>query len=208
MNRAVETDPPPSDGGPLLFFATFLAPPAALWIALTVAIAVKGRADRFGDLLAGLKLLGVVLPGAIWPYFSRSRWAIAVKSGAYGLAVTTASLVYLKMTTTNPQGDDVMPLFWIFAAPFLALGGGTLTTVCGLATIAAFWLRQRPRAAWLERVRQGHHADYRVFHLPPGNETKPLFLRYRNGDLALARLQGAGVEGAPQLEIVARAPWY
>lgn len=200
MNRATEPDAPPSDGGPLLFFSTYFTVPVVVLFALTILVSKKG--GRF-DIGAGdVTLIGALVPGAVWAYFSRSRWAVALKSGAYGLVLTTAWLVYLKMTTENPRGDDVMPLFWIFAAPLLALGGGMLTTVCGLATLAAFWIRQRPRAAWLERVRQGGHAGYRVFHLPPGNEEKPLFLRYRNGDLALARL------GATELEIIARAPWY
>ena len=101
-----------------------------------------------------------------------------------------------------------MPLFWIFAAPFIALFGGIFTTACGLASVGAFWLRQRPRAAWLERVRQGGHSDYRIFRLPPDCQRKPLFLRYRNGDLALARFDGFDDGGAPQVEVIARAPWF
>jgi hypothetical protein len=205
VNHTKEPESPPPDGGPLLFFASFFAVPLALMLVIIVR---TGAGYRFEVALGCARILGLILPIAVWSYFSRSRWAIAAKSGACGLVIATTWMVYLFMKFENPKGDDVAPLFWFFVAPFLALSGGFLTLFSALSSIGAFWLRQRPRAAWLSRVRQGHYAEYRLFPLPPDRESarKPLFLRYRKGDLALARSHGVDAGGGPQIEVIARAP--
>ncbi|MEO6420229.1 MAG: hypothetical protein ABIP39_12510 [Polyangiaceae bacterium] len=197
-------DEPPPDGGPLLFGLSFLGLPLA-GIAATLAISKSGhRAETALDLGP---FVVAIFAGAAWVYFSRSPIAIILKSGLLGALATAGPLVFMYFTVPIPQGDDVAPLFYVFAAPLIVLAGVAFASMCAFIVIFAFWARQRERGRWLEYVRSGAHPRYRVIPLTANDARKRAFLRYQRCDAgALCRWTAPDYRGSPQGKVIARVP--
>ncbi|MGZ3421028.1 MAG: hypothetical protein ACXVEF_07410 [Polyangiales bacterium] len=203
MTAPAQGEPPP-DGGPALFTASFLVIPVGGCAALVRAASAPQRPQVA---LAATIVVASMLVGATWVYFSRTWPHLLLKAFAVGALALFMLLVHLKMSTSDIQGDDVLPLFFVFVGPLLVMGGGFLGVLSGAAVLVAFSLRQRARVAWLRAVMSIGHEHYGVVPLKQADQRAPLFLRYRAADLALCSYRPPTDYREPvAAEIVARVP--
>lgn len=195
---------PPPDGGAALFALSFLAIPAFGCAALVLGTAVPHRASVVPWALV---VFGCMSVGALWVYRSRTSATLLAKACVVGVLSLVAFLVDLKSSTSDIRGDDVMPLFFVIVGPLFVVGGGVMGMLSGGAALAAFAIRQRARVAWLRAVMSVGHERYGVVPLKPTDAGKPLFLRYRDADLALCSYRPPTDYREPVgAEIVARVP--
>lgn len=198
-------DEPPPDVGVATFVASFLALP----IVVAVLFATSTRIRTSPAFL--VTYLGLILAAfaglSVWAYFSKSRASVVIKSTLAGAAILVPFVLYWALTTKTPAGDDVAPLIFIVIGPMLILTAAGVALLSAFVALGVTAIRQRARVVWLQRVREGAHAHYRIGPMAPEDAKKPLFLRYRTGDRALRRWSEGDYRDSPQGDVIARVPF-
>jgi hypothetical protein len=201
VTARVQGEPPP-DAGPLSFVLSFLVVPIGACAAIVLH---TPRLHRAETAMQAALVVGSMIVGAVWSYFSRSMAAVVGKATAVG--TLALCLVVRMMPAADAQGDDTMPMFLQLVALAAIMAGAVLGLVSGTVALVAMSVRQRPRVAWLRGVMSVGHEYYGVVPLKRDDREKPLFLRYREGDLGLCAYRPPNdYRDVVAAEIVARVP--